>query len=53
VIAKTQRTFCRRVRTYLDPKAHKYHEETVVRDTWWLLGFIPLYSRDTIASVSK
>jgi hypothetical protein len=53
VIHKTQRVFSRRVATYRDPKAHKYHEETVLRESWLLLGFIVLYARETITSVSQ
>lgn len=28
--------------------ASSRHTEKVLRETWWLLGAIPLYSRDTI-----
>jgi hypothetical protein len=55
LIIKTQRVFKRRVRTYsrLDIAGYGvHHNETVQRDTWWLLGTIPIYSEESILTTN-
>jgi len=53
MIQKTQRRYKRQVNSY-KPNHKKSktsslnHWEVVIRETWWLLGIIPIYSRDTI-----
>ena len=33
-----------------NPIKYSMNIEKVLTETWWLLGFIPLYSRETILS---
>ncbi len=47
MIQKTQRMLKRRVRSGYPFDNDKYMERVLV-ETWWLLGFIPLYSRQKI-----
>lgn len=46
MLRKTQRNFRRRVKTW--PERNEHHNELVLRETWWLFGILPLYSRETI-----
>lgn len=49
MIRKTQRIFNRRVKSWPnDAFPIHTHTERVLRETWWLLWTLPLYSRDTI-----
>jgi len=53
MIRKTVKDFRRMVNSGEPTLAgSKTHIERVCRDTWWLLGFIPLYSRDVIVATS-
>jgi hypothetical protein len=51
MISKTQRNYRRKVRTWgLWHKSYaiEKHTEVVLRETWWFLWLIPLYSRELI-----
>lgn len=49
VIRKTVRHFRRRSFTWNNHRLFpERHVETVLRETWWLFGVMPLYSRDEI-----
>lgn len=48
MIRKTQRIFQRKMRTWPGSVFTQQHTELVLRETWWFLGVIPLYSRDNI-----
>lgn len=49
MIQKTVRQFRRRSRTWARGYAtSEEHIERVKRETWWLLGVVPLYSREWI-----
>lgn len=51
MIRKSERQFRRRARTWNRSSAvSDRHIERVLRQTWWLFGIIPLYSRDRIIS---
>ena len=50
MITKTETFLRRAARTWPGTKNDSKHTETLRRKTWWLLGFIPLYRHDSIAS---
>jgi hypothetical protein len=49
MISKTVKVFKRNVKTWPDRKMNEeMHTERVLRETWWLLWVIPVFSRDSI-----
>lgn len=46
MVRKTVRIFKRLTKSW--DEGGESHIEKVVRETWWLFGVIPLYSRDTV-----
>jgi hypothetical protein len=53
MVYKTQRIFRRRVKTWPNDTSESIrHVERVRRDTWWLLGLVPIYSRETIIATN-
>lgn len=52
MISKTIKEYIRRVKSKNYGSSKEYHVERVVKETWWLLWFIPIYSQETIISTN-
>ena len=52
MLRKTVRDYRRIVRTWNRKYRDETHVERVVRETWWLLGIIPLYSSEKIVATN-